>query len=416
MAVTGRQFAPQSAAQSRRRLIRISIAGMLCLHLLFLANLRERIKRGYPDFTVFYTAATILREGMGHQLYDPHVQYEIQKKFTSDIASRHAALPYIHPPFEALIFLPLTWLPYAQAFLVWDLLNAIALCGVALLLRRNVDWLRLIPVWEFVIGSLAFFPVFSCFFQGQDSILLLLLCAFGFNALKSDADFRAGCWLALGAFKFQLIVPMVLLMVIWKRRLAAAGFLAVCALLALASIGLVGWQGLLHYPTYVLQIANAPSLGGVPAEILPNLRGLLLGWSWPIADAVGNAAVALISIALFLFAATRNGSTHAYGLELQFSQAIIMAVLIGWQTNIHDLSLLVLPLVLIVEYSVRTASPKQAVRFDLMLPVLPILISPLWILLFLVWGRTNLMAIPLLWWAWVIGKESSRASQFSLRP
>ena len=51
---------------------------MLCLHLLFFVNMRGRIERGYPDFTVFYTAATMLREGLGHQLYDEHVQYAAQ--------------------------------------------------------------------------------------------------------------------------------------------------------------------------------------------------------------------------------------------------------------------------------------------------------------------------------------------------
>src|SRR5580658_10418440 len=187
---------------------------MLCLHLLFFINLRERIKRGYPDFTVFYTAATILREGLGHQLYDERVQYEVQKKSVGQIASRRGPLPYIHPPFEALIFLPLSWLPYPRAFAVWDLLNLAALFGVGLLLRRSVNMLRLIPPWKFVIASLAFFPIFDCFLQGQDSILLLLLCVLGFNALKREADVLAGCWLALGVFKFQFIIPIVLLFLI----------------------------------------------------------------------------------------------------------------------------------------------------------------------------------------------------------
>ena len=80
---------------------------MLCLHALFFINLRERILRGYPDFTVFYTAGTIVREGMRHQLYDPHIQYQVQQVFTGGlIESRRGPLPYIHPPLEAVVFLP----------------------------------------------------------------------------------------------------------------------------------------------------------------------------------------------------------------------------------------------------------------------------------------------------------------------
>ena len=198
---------PAIGSKSRRRLLRIFIAGMLCLHLLFFINLRERIKRGYPDFTVFYTAATILREGFGHQLYDEHVQYEVQKSSVGQIPSRHGPLPYIHPPFEALIFVPLSWLPYAQAFAVWDLLNLIALFGIALLLRRSVNTLRLIPPWEFVIGSLAFFPVFGCFLQGQDSILLLLLCVLGFNSLMRESDCACGLLVCFGRVQVSVHNP-----------------------------------------------------------------------------------------------------------------------------------------------------------------------------------------------------------------
>jgi len=381
---------------------------MLCLHLLFFINLRQRIERGYPDFTVFYTAATVLRNGLGHQLYDEQVQYEVQKKFAGQISSRHGPLPYIHPPFEALVFLPLTLLPYPQAFVAWDLLNLAALFGVALLLRRSVSVLRLIPPWEFVIGSLAFFPVFACFLQGQDSILQLLFCVLGFNALKKEGDFLAGCWFALGAFKFQLMVPIVLLIVIWKRGRVATGFAAVSILLALVSAGLVGWEALLRYPAYVLRVVKAPSFGGVPSELLPNLHGLALGLPFLFSPAVGTAVAVLSSVILFLFAATRGWkASQPARIELRFSLAIVASGLIGWQTNAHDLSLLVLPLVLITDYCLHTMRVPGS-RFGLLLPVLPVLISPLWIVLWLAAGQVNLMAIPLLWWSWRIGKELSR--------
>jgi hypothetical protein len=380
---------------------------MLCLHLLFFASVRERIKRGYPDFTVFYTAATMLRQGLGHQLYDARVQYEVQKSFTGQIPSRRGPLPYIHPPFEALIFLPLSWLPYPQAFAVWDSLNLLLLFGVALLLRRSVDSLRLIPPWEFVIATLTFFPVFDCFLQGQDSILQLLFCVLAFNALKKETDVVAGCWLALGAFKFQFIVPIVLLLVIWKRRRVGIGFGIVSALLVLISAGLAGWQNLLHYPEYALRITGSPSLGGVAAGFAPNLRGLALGLLAPFPKLIGTAAGLLASVALFLFAAKMGHDSRTKNLELQFSLAVAVSGLVAWQTNMHDLSLLVLPLVLTADYCSRTVTRDSRRRFSLLIPVLPVLISPLWILLWLVGSAANLMAIPLLWWVWEIGREVS---------
>jgi hypothetical protein len=398
--------------------VRIFVAGMLCLHLFLFINLRERIKQGYPDFTVYYTAATLLRAGLGHQLYDANVQYEVQKKSVGSIASRQGALPYIHPPFEALIFLPLAYLPYPQAFAIWDLLNMGALLGLALLLRKSVDTLRLIPVWEFVIASLAFFPIFVCFLQGQDSILLLLLCGLGFNALKKKANLLAGCWFALGMFKFQFMIPIVLLAGIWKLRRAAAGFVVVSIVLVLISVGLAGWESLLRYPAFALQITNAPSLGGVAAEFAPNLRGLILGWPLHFPRTVGSAVALVSSVLIFgsvLVSTTMRGrgESQPERLELRISLAVIVSVLIAWQTNMHDLSLLVLPLVLMADYYRHAAeSVKPGSGLSFVLPALPLLISPLWLVLWISKGVVNLMAVPLLWWVWEIGEESLRRPEF----
>lgn len=389
--------------------MRLFIAGMLCLHLFLFISLRERIKQGYPDFTVYYTAATILRNGLGHQLYDAHVQYEVQKKSVGVIATRRSALPYIHPPFEALIFLPLSYVPYPQAFALWDLLNLGALFGVGLLLRKSVSVLGQIPPWEFVVACLAFFPVFICFLQGQDSVLLLLLCGLGFNALRKRSDLLAGCWFALGMFKFQFVIPIVLLIGIWKWRRAAIGFVGVSVLLVLISVGVAGWGSLLRYPEFTLQIANAPGLGGVAAEFAPNLRGLALGWPLHLPRTVGSAVALVSSIVLFVFAAWKGRSRIPQeNLELRFSLAVIVSVLVAWQTNMHDLSLLVLPAVLIADHCLRAptrGAGKFAMRFGLLLPVFLLLISPLWLVLWIAKGVVNLMAISLLWWVWEIGKK-----------
>ena len=406
MASWAKQFLPAAGARSRR-LAWVFVAGMLWLNLLFFLDFREGIKRGYPDFTVFYTAGTILREGLGHQLYEGNLQFSVQESFTGHIPFRKGPLPYIHPPFEALIFAPLTLLPYPWAFLVWDSLNVAALFGIARLLRRSVEIFRSVATWKFVIASIAFFPVFACLLEGQDSILMLLLLVLGFNALKQGADLRAGCWLALAAFKFQFIVPLVLLLIIWKRSRVALGFAVIAILLVLASVALVGKDALIHYPGYALKIGKTPKLGGVPSELLPNLHGLVTGWHGPLSGPLGTAIAALSTISLFLFAAWK-GRAYSARVELQFSLAVLVSVLIGRQTNSHDLSLLVLPLVLVSDYCLGWTTQESDARYALLTPVWPLLISPLWMLLWLVVGKVNLMAIPQLWWAWKIGNELPR--------
>jgi hypothetical protein len=388
--------------------VQFFVVAMLWLNLLFFLDVWQGIKLGYQDFTIFYTAGKILRQGLGHQLYDRKIQYAVEESITGHIAFRLGPLPYNHPPFEALIFVPLTWLSYQQAFVAWDLLNVAALFGVALLLRRSVGAVRSLPPWKFVLGSLAFFPVFVCLLQGQDSILMLLLCTLAYHALKREADVLGGCWLGLAAFKFQFMVPLLLLLVIWKRRRVVLGFGAVVLVLGLLSAALVGVKPLLQYPGYVLQIANNPGLGGVPPQFLPNFHGLAMGWPPPFSGKLGSALAGLSSVLVFLFAASKGWASPRPGkLELQFSLAILVSVLIAWQTNSHDLSLLTLPFVFLVDHVLR-APRRQGI--NLLIPTVPLLVSPLWTTLWLVTTRVNLIAIPLLWWTIEIGNELSHAN------
>jgi hypothetical protein len=124
---------------------------------------------------------------------------------------------------------------------------------------------------------------------------------------------------------------------------------------------------------------------------------------------------ALGSVALFFFCAWKGRlSEHPKKLELQFSLAIVVSALIAWQTNTHDLSLVVLPLVLIADCSLNPTA--GAPRFNLLVPTLPLLISPLWMALWLVIGRVSLMAIPLLWWAFKISGELSYHPPIAVGP
>lgn len=370
---------------------------------------RQRIARGYPDFTIFYTAGKLLREGTGDQVYDVQAQFRIQETLDQKGPSRLATLPYTHPPFEALIFLPLTLLPYVWAFAVWDLVNVVLLAAIVLLLRRSLGVLGLVPAWELILGLLAFFPVFACFLQGQDSILQLLLCALGFLALRRRADIAAGCWFALALFKFQFIVPLVLLLVLWKRSRILLGFIPVSIGLVLVSAALVGWKELAIYPAYLLYALKAPALVPVSTRLMANLRGLVTGWPSMISERLGVALAWLVSLVLFILTAIwGRRSAEPEKLGLQFSLAIVVSLLTAVHTNAHDYCLLVLPAALIAEYCFCSLKNQRGRQFALWLPILPILISPLWIVLWLVYGHVNLMAISLLGWTWVIGKELSR--------
>jgi hypothetical protein len=382
---------------------------MLAIHGFFLWSVRGRIQKGDPDFTVYYTAGKILRAGQSAQLYDAATQNAVQRQFTTDSDIRSGPLPYIHPPFEALIFVPLTFLPYGQAFVLWNFLNLGMLFAIALWLRPVLQFLDEIPLWEWGLAWLSFFPVFANFLQGQDAILLLLVFVLGFRALDRNAELLAGCWFGLGVFKFHFAIPLILILVVWKGRRLASGFVAIASAAALLSLAIVGWRGALQYPAYAWHIVSVPGHGQTPVGLMPNFVGLVTGWSfvenvgWPARLVVLVACAAL----LIAVARMRRLANDLRFFRLSFACAVITAVLVSYLTNAHDLCLLVLPLALLADHCASRWSDRQAVR-ALLIPVVPLLISPLWILLWMRWGKLNLMVIPLLGWIYAMWWEAAR--------
>ncbi len=326
--------------------------------------MRSRFAKADPDFTAFYTAGKLLRQGRGQQLYNPYAQAEVQQEFTADPDIRRGPLLYVHPPFEALLFLPFTFLTYPQALAAWEMLNLGLLIAVSLLLRSTLSSLRTVPIWEWMLALLAFFPVFADFLQGQDAILLLFLFVLSFRALDSGADFVAGCWLGLGVFRFHLVLPLVLLFLLWRYRKVAAGFAVTASAAALVSLAIVGWQRALEYPAYVWRWSSTPGIGNMPPSLMPNLLGLFTGWAipegarWPFRlAAIAASAALLLEVArlgnLPDQRPNSNSDEARCARRLSLACAIIAAVLVAYNTGSYDLCLLILPLAWIADYCRR---------------------------------------------------------------
>ena len=160
----------------------------------------------------------------------------------------------------------------------WGLVNLAMLAALPVLLRPHVPLLARWPSAAWTVGSLAFFPVFFALLQGQDAILLLFLYALAFVSLKKQRLTAAGAWLGCAMFKFHLVLPFLLLLLVQQKTFQAktrivTGFLLVCAMLGAVSIVAVGPQQLIAYPRYVLGLEKTMAMGAIMPSDMPNLRG-----------------------------------------------------------------------------------------------------------------------------------------------
>ncbi len=388
--------------------IAVLIIGMLCIHGVLFWKARFLVQQGYPDFTIFYTAGKMLRVGLGHDLYEGGLQYLVQQTFAAGVRTRKGPLPYNHPAFEALIFEPLAAFDYPAAYAVWTFINLAILAFLPFLLRQRIPLLAQYPPLLWLLVLLGFFPVLVALLQGQDVILLLLLNALAFAALKRNADTLAGCWLGLSVFKFQLIVPFVLVLLCWKRAKVVRSFAVTAVGLAAISIAITGWAGALRYPKYVLHFETFMEQGGI-ANDMPNLRGLLEGWTVVRAFPSAHVITIALSICLLLWVIVKGRRTIASSrqFDLQFSLAMVAAVLASYHAFPYDLSLLVIPLFLVVNYAIETAPLHRYGNIALMLPVLLLFLTPVYMLLWLRLDHFNLLATVLLLWTWGIAREIS---------
>lgn len=372
-----------------RATILLALAAMLVLQGWQFWRLRREVGQGYPDFTAFYSAGKCVLSGRGSEVYTTEGEARFQQEFASQVKIRQSPLPFTHPPFEAAMFAPLALLPYQAAYWTWNGLSVLALFGCLWLLRLYIPnlgaWSHTLPI----LAALAFFPVFICLLQGQDSLLLLLLLVGAFAAMEKGRDLGAGILLGLALFRFQLVLPLIVILLLRKRWKVVAGFSVAAMALVAASIPVVGWTQVLGYPQELLRISHSQSSAAMNPKNMPNLRGLVVSFLGE--SAAGQWLTALLSVGLVGFAAWKwQAEPERPDHRAGFGLAVTIAVMVSYHLMGHDLSVLLLPLLLAADWLCTAGAGGTARR--LLVPAVGLLfLSPLYFLLWFRYQRASAM-------------------------
>jgi hypothetical protein len=306
--------------------------------------------REKTDFSVTYLGARIVRQGDGARLYDLGEQETLKQALYKD----KNPLIFEHPPFEALLLSSLAALPYQTAYLLWGLLNALIWLVLPYILRPYA------PVPRETLGYFAlwflFAPLGVALFQGQPSLILLLLYTLAYINLKRGRDLRAGLLLGLGLFKFQFVLPFVLIFLLRKKWKLLVGFLASATMLGSLSVIAVGPRGVVSYVGFLLKIASNPhnasfgnaigmaTVGGFVHSVLGHIAG----------TRTVDFIVGAVSLFLILFTAWRWRRLDREGRgdssDLMFAAAVVVSLVDGFHMFAHDLSPLLLAMLLVAAH------------------------------------------------------------------
>jgi hypothetical protein len=253
------------------------------------------------DLTLVYIGARIgLEHGWSH-IYSLALQHEYFTQLRPGGVFNDGQR-FLSPPPLAWLTLPLSLLGAAGTFYVWLAISFIALGAAWWLAAPSSGWAR--PLW--LIGALAWYPVLYGLSLGQPILLVLLAMAACWKLSDSGKPYLAGVVLAASAIKPQLtlIVPAVLL--VSGRWRIAAGWAMTTAVLAGASIAMMGGEGLRDYQSL---LAEARGVVNNRFFTLAFFTGA--GW---LSSLVQGAVIVVGLVAAYLNRSSSTGRLIALGL------------------------------------------------------------------------------------------------------
>lgn len=318
--------------------LKLYLWALLLLELIICLGFRSSIRSGAIDFRGYYTAGHMLRTGQASLLYDYPTQQRLQNTL---VAPAQFTLLFFAPPFAALLFAPLSLVPYPTALGLFAVVNLALLALAVRVMRPNLRALtarwRLTPTLLY----LSFLPVGLTLVMGQLSIAILLISCLAFTFLETNQPLLAGLVFSLALVKFQIALPVALLFLLWRRWRFTLGFLLGAALLTALSAAIIGPHNL---PNYFHSIAHTSALAGTTLQsavgIGPRRMANLYGLFFTLTPANRLATILTIiaSLALLAWAATRRPS---------FPLALLVALLVSFHLYPCDLTLLLLPISLL---------------------------------------------------------------------
>ena len=343
-----------------KRIVISLAAVLLIIQIAVVAMNVSRALNAQTDFLRSYAAGKLIRSGDGHSLY---AVGDSQVSSAESVNTEDTVAPFDRLAYEALLYVPLSYFSYRNAFLIFVAVN---LALIALSIRILQPYLpKLDQTWRWLPTAIfiCFLPVGLSLVVGHDSILLLALMLASAVSFYQGHDFRAGVFLGATLFRPEFAVPIALLFLFWRRWRTVTGFLvasAVCLAISTALTGLAGSESYLRNSiTWAAQFSPmvTPLNGAAHSTVMPNLWCLIAVFCHQYLSPNSlHAVTAVAAVGLVVWAATRPPN---------FALAILIALLVTYHGSIYDTVLLILPVAMVMDSRIQAVSGNQLLARDI---------------------------------------------------
>jgi len=273
--------------------------------------------------------------------YSLQVTQQIQLEMYGRLAyPNEDQVAFAYPLYAAFFVLPFITMPYAWAESFWMAGLILIAIGGALALAHFLDWrFSLFGLLLYVLGVLAFYPVWRGIFLGQFAILVFASIALGLALLKQHYDEVAGWVLAIAMVKPHVAIPTLAIILLWsiaqRRWRVWRGWLSAMILLIGIANGLLpNWH--LEFIRAVIAYESYIRIGS-PLQVLCQLF-------LPSREATWATAIIILflgSLIPFLFARTMKEDLPAFLPTIEL--AILITTLGMIRTATTDQAILLIP-------------------------------------------------------------------------
>jgi hypothetical protein len=249
------------------------------------------------DFPSFYGAGRVVLDGDGDSLYDPLTQRQAQQELHNDADE---FLYFAYPPFVAVGYAAIAWLPYGVALSVHSLAALAALIWAVWIVVPHISerYSRADHVFVGTAVALAAYPVITAVLGGQNTTFTLLLAALVWRNVIDGNLMLAGVAGTLALYKPQFGLLLALAMVITRKWVTVA-FIALGAVVVYA-LAAVGW-GLNWATTWFDQVQR---FGDVNDAVNGPLMINIIGWFTNLSDSTASfVAAGVLIVVVFLVTA-----------------------------------------------------------------------------------------------------------------
>ena len=314
------------------------------------------------DFLHLYTLGSLALAHDGADLYDMNTQAAIAAKRVPAAAGIRY-LP-LYPPQVSILFLPLAHLSYAWALAIWWICTAACYGWLCCTFWRFCPNLRGYggTVAVLALGYPGFFHVIA---WGQTSVLALLCFAGAFFLLRNKHEFYAGMALGCLAFKPQLGIASVIVLLMLGRWKVLAGGILSAALQFAAGVLYYGVGPLREWVRILWHVDSVMALLEPKPYQTHSFRtfwSMLLPWNHV---AFGIYVLTTVLVLWLTIDIWRRGDSVP--LQVRYSALLLATVLVAPHLTVYDLVILAPAILLLADWILSQSVNQRTHRLGTLL-------------------------------------------------